>query len=91
MKRGAVYALAGRGTTEVEYDDQAPCHVCGLPVLEASVGGTALCPWCDSGMFRDGERWTARDAIDTERVRRRAQLKHNASGPLPDLLDVGEV
>jgi hypothetical protein len=46
--------------TEVvfEYDENAPCQLCQLPVREASMSGTAICPWCDCGYFRDGERWT---------------------------------
>ena len=33
----------------VEYDPEAPCVICGQPVIEASVGGTAVCSWCDCG------------------------------------------
>ena len=40
----------------VEYDETAPCIVCGLPVGAASMGGTAVCPSCDCGRFRDGEQ-----------------------------------
>lgn len=36
----------------VEYDPQAPCIVCHEPVIAASVGGTAVCPWCDCGVCR---------------------------------------
>ena len=34
------------------YDADAPCHWCGLPVVEASMGGTGCCPWCDMGTCR---------------------------------------
>lgn len=37
---------------EVEYDETAPCVGCGEPVASASMGGTALCPWCDCGNCR---------------------------------------
>jgi len=37
---------------EVEYDENAPCQVCEEPVMEASVGGTSICPWCDRGICR---------------------------------------
>jgi hypothetical protein len=49
----------GRYTERVviEYDETAPCRLCGLPVGEASMGGTDVCPPCDCGVFRDGERW----------------------------------
>ena len=40
----------------VEYDPTAPCIGCGLPVVEASMGGTVLCPWCDTGYDRYGRR-----------------------------------
>lgn len=36
----------------VEYDDEKPCIVCGEPVISASMGGTAICPWCDMGKCR---------------------------------------
>lgn len=37
---------------EVEYDENAPCAICGEPVVEASMGGTDICPWCDCGYCR---------------------------------------
>lgn len=40
----------------VIYDRLTPCITCDLPVLSASVGGTAICPWCDMGIYRDGSR-----------------------------------
>jgi hypothetical protein len=51
------------GPIEVEYDSEAPCRVCGLPVKEASVGGTDVCPWCDAGFHRDGRRWSYSDLM----------------------------
>lgn len=42
------------GDLTIEYDPEAPCIGCGLPVVEASVGGTAVCPWCDMGIDRSG-------------------------------------
>lgn len=36
----------------VEYDENAPCICCGEPIVEASMGGTGLCPWCDMGKCR---------------------------------------
>lgn len=48
----ATYNKIGGGTFTVEYDENAPCIVCGEPVTEASVGGTAICPWCDMGKCR---------------------------------------
>lgn len=51
MKK-AVYNLFSGGTKTVEYDETAPCIVCGEPVTEASMGGTAICPSCDCGVCR---------------------------------------
>ena len=50
----ARYNLINGGTAMVEYDETAPCRVCGLPVGEASMGGTDVCPSCDCGLYRDG-------------------------------------
>jgi hypothetical protein len=45
------------GPIEVSYDPDSPCVYCELPVIEASVGGTAVCPACDCGRNRDGSLW----------------------------------
>jgi len=57
----------------VEYDPQAPCISCDLPVLHASMGGTRLCPWCDCGMYRDGTYWAIDDVMNTERRKAKAK------------------
>ena len=53
------YRIKHEGETEfrdefLPFDPDAPCFICELPVETASVGGTAICPACDSGRFRDG-------------------------------------
>lgn len=48
----ARYPLEGGGERVVEYDEMAPCIICGEPVTEASMGGTDICPWCDCGNCR---------------------------------------
>ena len=48
----ATYKLLNGETVTVEYDTEAPCLICQEPVMEASVGGTAICPWCDTGACR---------------------------------------
>lgn len=48
------YHLTNGKTKEFEYDEKAPCWICGLPVVSASMGGTVICPWCDCGKNRDG-------------------------------------
>ena len=37
---------------KIKYDENAPCISCEEPVLEASMGGTNLCPSCDLGKCR---------------------------------------
>ena len=48
----ATYNLVGGGKKTVEYDENAPCAICGEPVMEASMSGTSVCPWCDCGHCR---------------------------------------
>ncbi len=43
--------LEGKDFT-VKYDPDAPCILCGEPVVAASMGGTVVCPWCDCGNCR---------------------------------------
>jgi uncharacterized Zn finger protein (UPF0148 family) len=59
----ATYTLLDGQKVEVSYDENAPCRICGLPVVEASVGGTDVCPWCDRGVHRDGRKWTYKESI----------------------------
>jgi hypothetical protein len=64
----AEYRLDDGERLVVTYDPASPCRICGLSVLEASVGGTDVCPWCDCGYYRDGCPW---------------QLRHAAGGFMP--------
>ena len=48
----ATYNMVGGGKFTVEYDENAPCIICGEPVVEASMGGTNICSWCDCGNCR---------------------------------------
>ena len=48
----------------IEFDADAPCSLCGLPVESASMGGTAICPSCDCGQFRNGRKWEYQDAVN---------------------------
>jgi len=48
----AKYPRTDGTTLTVEYDETAPCIICGESVIEASVGGTVICPWCDCGKCR---------------------------------------
>lgn len=48
----AKYHLLDGSDLEVEYDADAPCHLCLQPVVAASMGGTDVCPWCDMGKCR---------------------------------------
>jgi len=51
MKK-APYRTAKGKRIWIEYDETAPCRVCGFPVMDASMGGVDLCPWCDCGHER---------------------------------------
>ena len=51
MKK-AKYKLINGRELEVEYDENAPCICCGEPIIEASMGGTVICRWCDMGICR---------------------------------------
>jgi hypothetical protein len=57
------YPVCQMESVVVEYDEQALCCICGLPIMEASMGGTDVCPWCDCGCNRDGSRWEFRELI----------------------------
>lgn len=51
MKTAIYHSIDGK-EIKVEYDENAPCIICGEPVKEASMGGTAICAWCDMGRCR---------------------------------------
>ncbi len=65
------------GDREVEYDELAPCMVCGEPVHNASMGGTVLCPSCDCGKCRfcGVTIFVMKEEIDGGRSKRNT-LKH---------------
>ena len=46
------YNLIGGGKQTIEYDESAPCIICGEPLGSASMGGTVVCPACDCGKCR---------------------------------------
>ena len=48
----AIYRGLDGKKIEIEYDETAPCLICGEPVMGASMGGTLICPWCDMGKCR---------------------------------------
>jgi len=56
MKALAVYNWPGGNPFTVEYDPNAPCRLCGLPVVAASMGGADVCASCDCGRYLDGTR-----------------------------------
>lgn len=51
MKKVTYTGLDGKPFT-VEYDENAPCIICGEPVISASMGGTVVCPSCECGKCR---------------------------------------
>ena len=74
MKK-VTYPLRDGSKEMVEYDETAPCRVCGLPVIDASMGGTDLCPWCDMGKYRDGSGIPLEELEDVELLRKKAKEK----------------
>ena len=73
IMREATYTLIDGTRKTFRYDPLAPCVGCGLPVVEASMGGTVLCPWCDSGYDRQGGR------INSVRPRKATQAEYEAA------------
>lgn len=69
----AKYRTADGKEIAIEYDENAPCLSCGLPVIEASMGQTAICPWCDCGAYRNGKKWDLQDEVWPELRRERAK------------------
>jgi hypothetical protein len=61
------------GEIEVQYDENAPCIICSLPVIEASMGGTNVCSWCDTGHHRNGEAFTFEECLDYTLIMNKAQ------------------
>lgn len=73
MKKVTYTGLGGKKFT-LDYDPEAPCRICNLPVISASTGGTDVCPWCDCGKYRDGTPWTLEDSLDVIKIRQEAKL-----------------
>lgn len=75
--------IAQYGSMTIEYDADALCWYCELPVENASMGGTIICPACDAGHHRDGRRWTYAEMLvrykNFARHRRAAILAMEAS------------
>lgn len=71
MKLLAVYNWPGSNPFTVEYDPDAPCRLCGLPVVAASMGGTSVCASCDCGRYRDGTRIDCMPGSETHKQRAR--------------------
>lgn len=69
----AIYTTTKGGKLEIEYDENAPCRMCGLPVWEASMGGTDVCPWCDCGNYRNGEKFTIQELENLDKLKAKAK------------------
>ena len=54
MKK-ATYTMLDGSKRTIEYNENAPCILCGKPVIEVSMAGPTICPWCDSGCPRPEE------------------------------------
>lgn len=67
MKREVTYVRPDGSPFTVEYDSEDPCVWCGLPVIAASMSGTACCSWCDLGICRfDKSHRVDREAMNPE-------------------------
>jgi len=57
---------------KIEYDEKAPCLICSEPVIEASMGGTSICPWCDMGKCRycGITIWVVKESVDGGRSKK---------------------
>ena len=75
--------LDGKDFT-IEYDPEAPCWCCGKPVVAASMGGTAICPWCDMGKHRDGTKWTLAETMKAGKEYRRNWEQRHGPGKAGD-------
>jgi hypothetical protein len=77
MERGymkeVTYNIVGNKKVTVQYDENAPCRICELPVIEASMGGVDVCPWCDCGTYRDGSSWSVDEFWNVRLVKERAK------------------
>lgn len=70
----AEFDIDSEGTKiSIPYDENAPCKMCGLPVIEASMGGVDLCPSCDCGNYRDGTKFTYKEIMNTELINGKAK------------------
>lgn len=83
----AVADYSRYGGPRVEYDTEDLCWYCRLPVVEASMGGTVCCPWCDCGRNRDGSEWTTAQFHERMRSYRAFRL---AAAPGVTLVEGGE-
>jgi len=61
--KSAIYNTK-EGVKTFYYDPNSPCIMCGKPVVEASTGGTAICPCCDIGVHRDGTPWSYKETLE---------------------------
>jgi len=66
------YTTTNGKEIEIAYDENAPCIICGEPVISASMAGTDICPWCDLGKCRycGIEIMVLREEIDGGRSKR---------------------
>lgn len=59
-----------------DFNPDFPCAYCEEPVVSLSVGGSAVCPWCDMGYNRDGTEWTY-DTMKARFANYRRRLCHS--------------
>ena len=80
------YTLLDGSKKTIEYDETLPCWMCEQPVVEASMGGTVICPACDCGINRQThEKWTFEEAMQAyenyrKNAAKAAKKQHQDSG-----------
>jgi len=94
----ARYPLATGEYLEIDYDENAPCRLCGLPVTNASTDGTDICPWCAIGKERDGSRVSFREALlraarqeANKKPREKLDLGKVRAGLIPGIRVIGKM
>jgi len=69
----AIYKDIFGENIEVKYNEYAPCRICGLPVIHASMSGTDVCPYCDCGRYRDGTEINVKELMRPELLKKKAE------------------
>jgi hypothetical protein len=75
----------------VEYDATDPCIICGNPIVSASLGGFDVCPSCDCGYFRNGEKICNDACASLYLLKRFKDIKYQVLPEVPTFQYVNDV